>query len=369
MQNSFVLGEQPQWIGIENCTEQPIELIEELLKDPIVSLIERGYAVVELQESIINCYSDFHSIWEEWTSNNLEMKSKYAIYQFGEDNNRTPNQYHGFSVVDKLKEQFMIRAGGKNAILPTPGVLPNCGKNFGDISLSLLIHCDRTCRNYISQVLKRLNLPKSNLDNILDPVMSRCKNIISRNNNTETSYSNYLPDEYISSSIMDNFHYFNHFQQDGDTDERFINNHGSHTDSGLMTLVVCTDVPGLEVKDQKLDCWISLEQMLHQYAKEKQVNHRKYATIFWGDSCEYLDKTGQCKLNPSFHRVAQCKGERYSVVFKQRTCVCKTPPRYQEDYHLAVKQMKIIDSLESKRKKLVILLAVVIVFSTCYSFF
>ena len=85
--------------------------------------------------------------------------------------------------------------------------------------------------------------------------------------------------------------------------------------------------------------------------------------------CEYLDKTGKSKLTPSFHRVAQCTGERYSVVFKQRTCVCKTPPRYQEDYHLAVKQMKIIDSLEFQKKKLLIVLAAVIVFSICYSFF
>jgi isopenicillin N synthase-like dioxygenase len=96
---------------------------------------------------------------------------------------------------------------------------------------------------------------------------------------------------------MDNFHYWNNFNKEKKTaleinnpkaakvEDRFHNNHSSHSDSGLMTVVVTTDEPGLEVQDQSTGKWIALEMLLHQYVKnlEGPYPHRKYATIFWGD--------------------------------------------------------------------------------------
>uniref|UniRef100_A0A7S4HQ56 Fe2OG dioxygenase domain-containing protein n=1 Tax=Vannella robusta TaxID=1487602 RepID=A0A7S4HQ56_9EUKA len=186
----------------------------------------------------------------------------------------------------------------------------------------------------------------TNLDRIVDPVVEVGSNIQCIEA-TEEVYSNYHPNGFISSSIMDSFHYFNLFEptdKGKKEDKPFINNHGSHTDSGLMTMVVCTDEPGLEVLDQKTDEWIAIEDLLHQYVNERGENHREYATIFWGDSSAYLVPANKTKpVTPLFHRVGQCNRERYSVVFKQRTSVTTTPPRYQEDYLLAQKQL---DSLE-----------------------
>merc|ERR1712154_59997 len=76
--------------------------------------------------------------------------------------------------------------------------------------------------------------------------------------------------------------------------------------------------------------------------------HRKYATFFWSDSVEYLNNAPlndgnqkEIELKPLFHRVADCKNERYSVVFKQRTAPLRTHCRYQEDYILASIQQKV----------------------------
>merc|ERR1712157_718592 len=49
----------------------------------------------------------------------------------------------------------------------------------------------------------------------------------------------------------------------------------------------------------------------------------------------------EIELKPLFHGVADCKNERYSVVFKQRTAPLRTHCRYQEDYILASIQQKV----------------------------
>merc|ERR1712039_1162566 len=100
-----------------------------------------------------------------------------------------------------------------------------------------------------------------------------------------------------------------------------------------MTVVIITDEPGLEIQDQSTKQWVQIEALMHKYLKENgeyekdKMCHRKYATFFWSDSVEYLnnapivdaEKGKGKKLKALFHRVADCKNERYSVVFKQRT--------------------------------------------------
>merc|ERR1712087_45579 len=193
------------------------------------------------------------------------------------------------------------------------------------------------------------------VDDILDPInciQTDIQNGIQSDSNLD-KFSSFVPDGYISSSIMDNFHYY---APSKEKHERFYNNHSSHTDSGLMTAVIVTDEPGLEIFDQRDNRWISIEQEVMRYVKESGQSerdplcHRKYATFFWSDSVEYLnnapfEKKGMeikdTTLTPLFHRVADCKGERYSVVFKQRTAPLRTHCRYQEDYVLASIQQKV----------------------------
>ena len=43
--------------------------------------------------------------------------------------------------------------------------------------------------------------------------------------------------------------------------------------------------------------------------------------------------------------MGKAQGERFSVVFKQRTTPASTAPRYQEDYELATLQLASLDAL------------------------
>jgi len=138
--------------------------------------------------------------------------------------------------------------------------------------------------------------------------------------------------------MLDVFHYENRFEKEDGSYEKFVNNHSSHSDSGILTVVPCSDVAGLDVLDLKTKQWIALEKTIHLGTK----NHRDYGIIFWGDSFEYLVKG---RTEACMHRVSKCNSERYSIVFKMRTNPKTTAPRYQEDYELAAVQLKALDAV------------------------
>lgn len=106
----FSLGEQPDWAGTEavDNTIDATEFLGTLLaEDPSHSLIIRGYCVVVLEEEHLSLYSDFHSTFESFVHSPQKYKEQFAFMQF-DPNSHSPNQYHGFSVVEGLKEQFMV---------------------------------------------------------------------------------------------------------------------------------------------------------------------------------------------------------------------------------------------------------------------
>jgi len=177
---------------------------------------------------------------------------------------------------------------------------------------------DRICRTVV---------PKVAVDSCLDP--------------------DPLPSGYPSSPILDCFYYYG---KETGTD-RFHNNHAAHTDSGTLTLVVCSDEPGLEIYDQKIQCWIPLERLIHDVAAKTFRDHREYACLFWGDSVATLEERCKEKLGTScLHRVAAGEGSpRVSVVYKQRSAPLKTFCRYQEDYVLAFVQRKLRKCIRYRR--------------------
>jgi len=136
------------------------------------------------------------------------------------------------------------------------------------------------------------------------------------------------------------------------SNKKYKNNHLSHSDSGILTAVPISEVAALEVFDQTLQKWIALEKLVHKWGLETGRDYKKYVTVFWGDSHEYLSKenTFEC-----MHRVARCDDaptdqlnlnppKRFSHVFKMRTFSLLTAPRYQEDYELSLCQLKSLEN-------------------------
>lgn len=87
----------------------------------------------------------------------------------------------------------------------------------------------------------------------------------------------------VTTSLLDVFHYFNSFSEVDQSDQKFKNNHNSHTDSGILTVVPCADIAGLEIFNQQLGVWVALEELLHA-----RDDWESLATVFWGDSVVYL---------------------------------------------------------------------------------
>mmetsp|Transcript_60140 Transcript_60140/g.95497 ORF Transcript_60140/g.95497 Transcript_60140/m.95497 type:complete len:416 (-) Transcript_60140:59-1306(-) len=356
----FQLGAQPEWAGKEANAEVPTSFIETLLdEDNAESLLNRGYCVVKLAEQTTTYYSQFHALIEQFFALSATEKQKYALLQFEAASN-SPNQCHGYSQVSNLKEQFMMRCIGVNEQNDADNnkesyIFPDCGDgNFGKYGMQIYQALDLKSRELAQQTMLKIGKSGEVVADILDPINEINDNIDDNIvQNGQYSYSSFMPNNYISSSIMDNFHYFppSHAKH-----ERFYNNHAAHTDSGLMTAVICTDEPGLEVLDQQTNEWIAIEELMQKYLKEsgeydKDARcHRRYATFFWSDSVEYLNnapfkesgaKGEKPQIRALFHRVANCQNERYSVVFKQRTAPLRTHCRYQEDYILASIQQKV----------------------------
>ncbi|KAH9259244.1 hypothetical protein BASA81_002287 [Batrachochytrium salamandrivorans] len=288
----FELGEQPNWLNTEEAEiKVDVDLVSELLEQgPVRGLVSRGYGLVELNPQQLGLYEEFHAGFEQFCALPVGEKRKFALVQFDSEAN-SPNQYHGYSEVSELKSQFMMRLGGGGE-LPLPQPLERSGP-------SLFQELDLLCRTTANGAANALGLPCYAVEEILDPWP--------------------LPSEdFVSSSILDNFHY-QRLPATAGAERRYFNNHSAHTDSGLMTVVVCTDSPGLEVLDGELGVWFSIEQSIHEYAKQHNRSHREFAVLFWGDSVAYLNSN---KLGPCLHRVEKLQpgaGQRFSVVYKQRT--------------------------------------------------
>merc|ERR1719233_215452 len=115
---------------------------------------------------------------------------------------------------------------------------------FGRFGMRIYQILDLQSRALAKNTMAMMGKCTKSVDDILDPmhdIDSNVEDYIVESG--DSVFSRFMPDGYISSSIMDNFHYFPPSQA---KHERFYNNHSSHTDSGLMTAVIVTDEPGLE---------------------------------------------------------------------------------------------------------------------------
>eukprot|EP00117_Sycon_ciliatum_P017059 scpid78356/ scgid16223/ len=470
----WTMGEQPNWIGVDQPGELPHGLLDDLLTDGVCkSLITRGYAIAPLTDDVTTSAVAMDAAMRAFCARSEDDKVAFVRMSGGGDAARTgdasnrgdagscapgadadeapvrhsPNEYHGFARVEGLKEQFMIRIGGDGTDLLYPGAYPDpdtgdASPDFGVSSVALYQTLDQLCRDHLRQVAGQLAVDESKLDSILDPVacLAACPRQV--NNSTAAAgnpsspvatlpsqsasdaaepgsvpeippllapaaaagtttiaaasatgtataaagttatearatataatataaaaasaagvgsvvVTDYHVPHYISSSLLDVFHYYprakTHCQQpEHNAPKRHLNNHLSHTDSGIITAVLSSAEPGLEVYDQLLDKWICLEQLIYDKHGDSEATgdddgrapgrgvFARYVMTFLGDSCIYLSAKG---VQPCLHRVSCSRPDRrrFSYVFKMRTRAEATAPRYQEDYVLADIQHK-----------------------------
>ncbi|XP_062514336.1 uncharacterized protein LOC134189953 [Corticium candelabrum] len=354
-------SEQPNWDGLKDALDvDPHEFMQQILSEATAeSLAKRGYAIVKLSPEVIKACQDMHIAMATFMKQSADEKAKFATKT--DDLLYSPNQYHGYSKMKGLKEQFMVRACGHGMPLLFPGSYPTGvetdsvrSPHFGCASLKLYSLLDLLCRSVLEQVCDANHIPRKKGEDILDPLSSNHDRLETTVADDSKCWTSYVLPGYISSSLLDMFHYYNKFDREDGSNEKYKNNHLSHTDSGILTLVPCAAIPGLEgnesirfVAIQSISEWISLEKIIHDATSTEgaeMFSREGFATVFWGDSCVYL--TGE-NAQPCLHRVARSDLERYSYVFKMRTQPEATAPRYQEDFDLAVLQRKAVSDYSS----------------------
>ena len=223
---------QPQWAGEEPSVEVDAKVFfAELMKEsPAQQMITRGYAVVSLAPATMRTYDDFYKALALFCNQPLAEKLKFAQLKNGtkmDDSTFTPNQFHGYSQMQGLKEQLMIRAPGVDTDLYLPAVV---GENlhFAALAMRLYEQLDQLGRAHLHGVADQLALRRSAVDRVLDPV-----NVVGAAPHTKDSAelgsriaTDYVHPGFISTSILDVFHYFNNFRSDqADKDDQFHNNH------------------------------------------------------------------------------------------------------------------------------------------------
>eukprot|EP01117_Protostelium_nocturnum_P006975 TRINITY_DN2502_c0_g1_i3.p1 TRINITY_DN2502_c0_g1~~TRINITY_DN2502_c0_g1_i3.p1 ORF type:complete len:270 (-),score=94.90 TRINITY_DN2502_c0_g1_i3:55-864(-) len=238
---------QPEWAGMEDNAqvENPERFVQQLSEEDVaLSLKERGYALIQLSETVMETYDNFSRSLDAFFNQSLEEKSKFATKMMGPSNQQfTPNQYHGYSRLEGLKEQFMIRGCGKGSQLMFPGSYRYKEENsphFGREGLTLFEQLDQVCRETLHAVCKDNSLPNKNADALVDilphnqttagkvPSKSQidCKQIAE---GVLVCGSSYFHPGFVSSSLLDVFHYSNTFNVHDDSHVKFKNNHSSHT--------------------------------------------------------------------------------------------------------------------------------------------
>eukprot|EP01119_Soliformovum_irregulare_P000448 TRINITY_DN10309_c0_g1_i2.p1 TRINITY_DN10309_c0_g1~~TRINITY_DN10309_c0_g1_i2.p1 ORF type:complete len:241 (+),score=57.61 TRINITY_DN10309_c0_g1_i2:36-758(+) len=232
---SIKLGEQPQWVGLEPNVEVPDSFFDELIAEPVArSLLTRGYALVELPRDVRRNYADFALALKAFCEQSQEEKARFAT-MMPDSTKWSPNQFHGYSKMEGLKEQYMIRLTGKGSDLCLPGSY-NGNPHFGKTAILLYEHLDLICRDCLSQVAFDLGIRQEEIDRIIDPIFKDNTqdgpDHIKADEVEPHMYrvgSNYAYPEYVSTSLLDVFHYFNSFTKADGSFDKFTNNHNSHS--------------------------------------------------------------------------------------------------------------------------------------------
>jgi len=251
----------------------------------------------------------------------------------------------GYSAVVNLKEYFQVRIGGKDSKLKYPVVNDF---DFGKCSTDCYKLLDIFGRKILDDMINDLDLDRKYIEELLDPFPIDLNHVdIVRDG--DFVYTGFLPPDYVSSSNLDLFIYNNLDAYN----EKWTSNHPAHVDSGIITLIPCSNQGALEFKDQTLNAWVAVEQMILDHCKTSGESNYSYIIIMTGET---LEKRTESKLKSGLHRVRRMKeneGKRYSAVHKLRSKPSVTGARYEQDYILVGIQENSIENLKNSQVEVI----------------
>eukprot|EP00026_Physarum_polycephalum_P003683 Phypoly_transcript_03696.p1 GENE.Phypoly_transcript_03696~~Phypoly_transcript_03696.p1 ORF type:complete len:741 (+),score=176.56 Phypoly_transcript_03696:153-2375(+) len=283
---------------------QSADFVASLLNSE-TSLITRGYTVIELPHQIVSMYKILLKEYQGFVQTRTECRQKSPTDKASTDS------------------EFQLRLCGKRTSVTTPSSIKgDKGEDMGKFGMELHEQMDQICRNFVKGCLQKDHVPLAKLDFILDPIQEIGAPAQREPFTPEICYSSYVPEGYISSSVLE----ISHAQP-----------RRACTDGGLLTAAITSDVAGLEIFDQELRQWIAIEQLIHEYAPRANKYHSQFAILFWGKSASYLK--GPPGFQPCEYRIRKGEKERYAIELKQRATPLTTPCLNKADQKLLETQL------------------------------
>lgn len=327
-----------QEAGVEPASPAPATLLSDVLAEGLGAIKTRGYAILKLSKAAHEAIDRLRT-------------SQLALFQ------STPAELkvysrchtvmtHGISEVADLKYYFQARAGGSGSKLPFPSSSSPSTPDFGIACTDTYVQLDLLGRACLAELAPALGADIQLVNALLDPIgkagldvqkLSRDEILAlkfdSKREDDKFVSSELLVPNYVSSSNLDLFHYHNIES----TREKWLTNHPSHTDSGIISFIPVSTIPALDFLDQKLALWIEIERTIHEQAPALGTSYQDYVVAMAGDTLEWLAK-GSFKAG--LHRVVRTEEARQSAVYKMRARPELVGPKYEVDYVVVQVQRK-----------------------------
>jgi len=136
---------------------------------------------------------------------------------------------------------------------------------------------------------------------------------MSRLSKSSLSYIHYFPmTESSADDSQNNSNWEEYKDEKGKEKDKWIEDgftypSKTHTDTGILTLIICAEVPGLQVWDSVNKKWLEVEKL---------VTPREDLFVIMGRKCELFSTVKESPFKATTHRVAlPLNTERNSLLY------------------------------------------------------
>jgi len=263
------------------------------------SLKDYRFAVLKCDEKTIDAIANYKKVGSEFFSLDNDYKMNYSGGQIDEIVTRKVNK--GYLCVKGMKEFLKLQANVDIKDVPSqPTQLQNSFQNV----VSILDSIAKTCLDNVAKYevdgktfmesnfyeMMKQKLFKSSLSLIHYFPMPECS--------PDETFNNSNADEYVDGDDE---------QKDKITEGGLTYPSKTHTDTGILTLIICAEVPGLQVWDVVNQKWLEVEKM---------VTPKEDLFVIVGRKTQLFSKQRDSTFKPTTHRVAlPLNTERSSLLY------------------------------------------------------
>lgn len=240
-------------------------------------MAENGFCVIAFDESENDTIENMLKSGSDFMKLDKETKNIYFDPK---------NENLGYVDIEGTRDFIKLREGGDRQ-----GQFPDQPQNFKASLLSTNTLFSRTCWNIYLELLNNPSISPNSAKHFPEDIRTSLKECVDER--ASVSYIRYYLPSTPQPAIRDV------------CDE--------HTDTGLLTLIMCSSVPGLQIWDRKNQKWSEAErEVIRKYKSANPL--RPLAFCIMGEKITTF--TDSKVLSPTLHRVMVENGvERSSLLY------------------------------------------------------